>query len=155
MKTIIAAILLCVGSVQSAELLVRTRSNWMKSLDTTGRDSAWMAEYHQVKDKGEVVCIKPDGHKWGNRGDRPVYLIVKLPGVPIDSVRKYMEPDVGEFDEELGIAPVYRHRIWTLGIITDSLLDASDLAGSITNSKDSLASRMQKLKRPKVRAVSP
>jgi hypothetical protein len=127
----------------------------MKAVDTTGRDNAWMAEYHQVIDKGQVVCIKPDGHKWGKKERLPKFIVVKLPGVSVDSVRQYMQADAGEFDEKLGIAPVYRIRIWTLGIFTDSLLDASDLAGRVTISKDSLANRMEKLKRPTVRGVSP
>ena len=146
-----------IGSVHSAELLVKAKSHWMKAIDTAGQYTAWMAEYHRSIDKGQVVCIMPDGHKWGKKERPPIFIVIKIPGISVEQLQIYTMPDhdTTAFNENIGVAPVYRLRLWTLGEFTDSLLAACDLSGCVTIPQDELSNRMKKLKRPTVKVISP
>lgn len=155
--TLLVLPLFFVGSVKSAELLVKAKSHWMKAIDTIGQDTAWMAEYHRSIDKGQVVCIMPDGHKWGKKERPPTFIVIKIPGIPPDQLQTYTMPDhdITAFNKSTGIAPVYRLRIWTLGILTDSLLAVCDLSGGVIMPLNKIGNRMKKLKRPILKGINP
>jgi len=52
-----------------------------------------------VKDKqgcykrGDVVVVMPDGNVWGKAEGLPKFVIVKVPGLPVDQARKYVESE--------------------------------------------------------------
>jgi hypothetical protein len=43
--------------------------------------------------RGYLVLIMPDGHVWGREEGLPKFVVIKLPGVPVDNekIRKYTE----------------------------------------------------------------
>ncbi len=40
---------------------------------------------------GMPVVVKPDGWRWGREEGPPKFFIVKIPGVPVEEVEKYIE----------------------------------------------------------------
>lgn len=92
-KTIILILLLSV-SAQSAEMLVLAKTHWMQDADTAGWDRNQKLERQQSKTKGHPIDIRPDGFKWGSKECAPVFIIVKVDGLPVDSLKKYLEPMV-------------------------------------------------------------
>lgn len=81
-----------------AELLVL-------AFDTHNKDPE--RDVHAYK-KGHVISIQPDGHTWGKQEGLPKFHVVKLPGVKLEDVQKYLEPkvdllSVGEERKHIGI----------------------------------------------------
>ena len=52
--------------------------------------------------RGDPVVVQEDGHVWGAREGLPRFVIIKIPGVPADRLRAFLEPDeaVDEFSGE-------------------------------------------------------
>jgi hypothetical protein len=43
--------------------------------------------------RGMPVVVMPDGHVWGTEEKLPAFVVLKLPGVPVSKVEKYLEMD--------------------------------------------------------------
>lgn len=93
MRTLVLILLLAVSS-WSAEMLVLAKTHWMQTADTTGWSKEQKLERQQSKTKGHVETVKPDKADWGKKECLPSYIIVKLPGVPVDSLKKYLEETI-------------------------------------------------------------
>ncbi len=69
------------------------------------------------KRQGKIEAVMPDGYVWGNLERPPLFVIMKLPGVPVSAMDRYLEsvmesdpngePDGSEMR-------VYRARRWEL-----------------------------------------
>ncbi len=76
----------------SAEILVQNFDNWMWAKDTTGWDETQIAKRWRQGKRGTFVVVKPDGWNWGGRERPPEHVVIKLPGIPVDSLLKYFIP---------------------------------------------------------------
>lgn len=66
--------------------------------------------------KGYPVAVYPDGTVWGNEERLPKFVIIKIPGVPVDNptVQKFVYPELSDTPNEDGSYPTYRRRLWKL-----------------------------------------
>lgn len=62
--------------------------------------------------RGMPVVVMPDTHTWGREEGLPKFVIIKIPGVPADAVKKYIEPQVEETTAEKMRYRTYRRRLW-------------------------------------------
>lgn len=93
-------VLITVGSLcchaQCAELLVRA---FERPIDRLTADSA-QALGHARRDffsrprKGNIVRVESDGFAWGKKERLPRFVLIKLPDVPVDTVREYARSKV-------------------------------------------------------------
>ena len=42
--------------------------------------------------RGDVIVVKPDGHKWGREERPPKFFVVRVPKAPVEDFREYTEP---------------------------------------------------------------
>lgn len=62
--------------------------------------------------RGMPVVVMPDGHPWGSAERLPRFVVIKVPGVPVDRVQKYIGP---EYTPSPEVDPaVYRRRVWQI-----------------------------------------
>lgn len=67
--------------------------------------------------QGMPVVVQPDGHQWGSAEGLPNFVILKLPGIPVDKVQKFIDQDVvdnGVDGEGRPIRETYRRRLWKI-----------------------------------------
>lgn len=66
--------------------------------------------------RGYPVVVMPDGHKWGRKERLPLFVVLRLPGVSVQKMRKYLEPTyTPEVDPDgIPIGNIYRRRQWQL-----------------------------------------
>lgn len=90
-----------------AELLIRARDNVHPDPDTDLRGSY---------KRGYVVVVKRDGWPWARAEALPNFVVIKIPGVPVDKVLKYVQPEnILEINPELGEIEVpFRRRRWQI-----------------------------------------
>lgn len=62
--------------------------------------------------RGMPVCVQPDGHPWGARERLPRFVVIKVPGIAVERVRKYIE-EWTTTDME-GVRRHVRRRIWRI-----------------------------------------
>jgi len=63
--------------------------------------------------RGYPVVVMPDSHTWGREEGLPSFVVIKIPGVPVEKVRKYIEPELEDVPDERGCYRIYRRRLWT------------------------------------------
>ena len=66
----------------------------------------------QCYKRGMPVVVMPDGHPWGLEERLPSFVIVKIPGVAVDRVQKYITPEYTVSAES--DSTVYRRRMWQI-----------------------------------------
>lgn len=100
MIRIFLTFLLMTLTANSAEILVKARNHNTFNADTTG----WSIEKKMARQranlKGAPVIVKPNNHPWGSAETLPGYVIIKIPGVNYDSLKKYLEPMVDSTDDK-------------------------------------------------------
>lgn len=52
---------------------------------------------------GMIVLAKPDGHEWGRLEGPPTFAIIRLPGVPVEAVEKFLEPETDPLVPEVPV----------------------------------------------------
>lgn len=92
MIKVILIFCLLVPPAFSAEILVQNFDNWMWAKDTTGWDETEIDKRWRQGKRGAFVVVKPDGWNWGGRERPPEHVVIKLPGIPVDSLIKYFIP---------------------------------------------------------------
>lgn len=78
-----------------AEFLIKARNPIDITADTEASNSGWK--------RGDIVVVKPDGHEWGKDERLPKFVVVKIPGLPVETAKKYTIPfrtDTGLLDSE-------------------------------------------------------
>lgn len=84
----------------------------IKAKDTTHPDPE--KDRRGCYKRGMPVAIMPDGHEWGKEERPPKFVVLKLPGVPVEKVRHYIEPETTPVPDPSGNFPVYRRRLWQI-----------------------------------------
>jgi hypothetical protein len=64
--------------------------------------------------RGMPVVVFPDGHSWGADEGLPKFVIIKIPGISVSSVEKYIQHQFEDTPGEDGICQVYRRRLWRI-----------------------------------------
>jgi hypothetical protein len=65
---------------------------------------------------GYPVVVMPDGHPWGNEERLPKFVVIKIPGVSIATVKKYIGQQYDDTKNSDGVYPVYRRRLWRIRV---------------------------------------
>lgn len=98
-RTLISLLLLC-GQVCACELLVFARDNTHPDPEKDRRGS-WK--------RGYIVAVRPDGFQWGYGERWPYFFLVRLPNVPVDLCKKYI-------DQQMSGEDIYRRRRWQIQV---------------------------------------
>lgn len=64
--------------------------------------------------RGMPVLIMPDGHSWGGEERLPKFVVIKIPGISVETVSKYVQPQNEDTPDADGIYRVYRRRLWQI-----------------------------------------
>lgn len=64
--------------------------------------------------RGMPVVVMPDGHEWGREERLPKFIVLKIPGVSVEKVKKYIDPQLEDAPNERGSYNTYRRRLWKL-----------------------------------------
>lgn len=78
-----------------AEFLVLAKGHWQDNLSK--QEIASMTEEQKAKfdrrpQKGDIVCVRPDGWEWGKSECLPDFIVYKIPGMTVEEAMKYEEP---------------------------------------------------------------
>lgn len=65
--------------------------------------------------RGQAVVVMEDGHAWGAEERLPKFVVLKVPGVPVLRLEKYLSQRVA--GEELAVEPP-RRRVWQVQLQT-------------------------------------
>lgn len=77
-----------------AELLVRAKPHWMDDLkpgEVNKLSPQDLQSYNARTQIGDIIVVRPDGWEWGREECLPNFIVVKLPTISIDTVKKYEE----------------------------------------------------------------
>jgi hypothetical protein len=94
---------------------------------------------------GMPVVVMGDGHGWGTEECLPKFVLIKIPGVSVATVLKYVQPQLEETPDDKGVYLPYRRRLWRIRVedlpqgAKDKLATAGVLtikAGSYSGSYD-------------------
>lgn len=68
--------------------------------------------------RGMPIVVMPDGHLWGDEECMPKFAVLKIPGVSVDAVQKYVQThQIQNGVKQDGLTPrieIYRRRLWQL-----------------------------------------
>ena len=64
--------------------------------------------------RGMPVVVFEDGHSWGSEECLPKFVLIKIPEVSAATVKKYIEPELGDVPDADGSFPIYRRRLWII-----------------------------------------
>jgi len=80
--------------------------------------------------RGYPVAVYPDGTRWGNEERLPKFVIIKLPGVPVDNpkIQKYILPQLEDTPDADGRYQTYRRRLWQIRLADLPLAARNKLA---------------------------
>ncbi len=80
-----------------AEFLLYKGPHWMDLLSSVeverrvAENPRWIDTYNRRYQTGDIVEVQPDG-KWPNHNDKTPFYTIKVPGLSVEIVKKYMEP---------------------------------------------------------------
>lgn len=87
----------------------------IKAIDATHPDAT--KDRRGCYKRGMPVVVMPDSHTWGAEERPPKFIVIKIPRVPVDTVRKYIEPELEDsVGDDKKQQQVYRKRMWKLRI---------------------------------------
>ena len=68
--------------------------------------------------RGMPVVVMPDSHTWGAEERPPKFIVLKIPGVPVETVKKYIEPELEDSpgEDKKQQPKIYRRRMWRFRI---------------------------------------
>jgi hypothetical protein len=75
-----------------ADLLVRVSPHWMDSLKTSEVNKLSEGEkqsYNSRTQIGDIIVVRPDGWVWGKEECLPNFIVVKVPSIPLETVKQY------------------------------------------------------------------
>lgn len=99
--------------------------------------------------RGDIVDVRPDGFKWGKEERLPKFVIVKIPGLDAEKVKKYMQPhfETGVlFDYNTEESPAVLKRRLHRVLIDDVpavILDKLKTTGTVTVSLSQIRNYVQ------------
>lgn len=83
-----------------AEILIKAKSHWMENIDRSSWDQNELNKYARRTSVGSPIVIKPDNWNWGGKECPPQFIVLKLPGVEIKDIRKYLESEYTTINEQ-------------------------------------------------------
>ena len=86
-----------------AEILVRVT-------DSTNSDP--IKDRRGCYKRGMPVIVMPDNHPWGKEEGLPHFVVIKVPGVSVEKLSKYIEHEREETADNEGRFAIYRRRLW-------------------------------------------
>ena len=62
------------------------------------------------------MCVidKPDGHPWGREECLPNFVVIKIPDVAGEAIKKYLAPQYIGLPDANGVVETYRRRLWQI-----------------------------------------
>ena len=83
--------------------------------------------------RGDVVDVRPDGFKWGNGEQWPMFAKVKIPGLDPATVKQFMDSEMGD-GFVIAADVVVRRRKWNILVDNIPLIIKQQLqtSGEIT-----------------------
>jgi len=91
--------------VFGAEILVMAHDNTHAS-PTIDRSGSYK--------RGYPVVVFEDGHGWGAGEGLPDFVIIKIPTISADKVKKYIAPYFSSTPDAEGNYPIYQRRLWQI-----------------------------------------
>ena len=82
----------------------------VKAIDATHSDAT--KDRRGCYKRGMPVVVMPDSHTWGREEGLPKFVVIKIPGVSVDRVMKYIAPEKEDTANAGGFYPTYRRRLW-------------------------------------------
>ena len=73
-----------------AEFLIRVQNYDWDVATVSALDSDGLRSYNARSRKGDIIVVRPDGHKWGTAECLPEFVVVKVVNVLYDTV-SYLE----------------------------------------------------------------
>jgi hypothetical protein len=74
-----------------AEILIKAKSHWMENVDRSSWDQNKLSKYARRTSVGSPIVVKPDGWNWGSKEGPPGFIVLKIPGVSVPDVSRYLE----------------------------------------------------------------
>lgn len=84
-----------------AELLVQAKPHWIDTLTQSEKDNlpGFVKRTMNARSQiGDIIVIQPDGWVWGREERLPNYIVVKIPGVPVEDVKFLVRKLYGGFE---------------------------------------------------------
>lgn len=100
-----------------AEFLIYKGPHWMDALtpeqvaDRVAENPKWQKKYDRRYREGDIIEVQPDG-KWPNHSQRTPFYTVKIPGLSVETAKKYMMPLYDTTDSANAV--LTRRRKWRL-----------------------------------------
>lgn len=89
---------------------------------------------------GDIIIVRPDGHKWGKCECLPEYLVVKFPDIKTETVKQY-EEQLTQVNELTRAVDIIKRRKFKLPLTTIQsmvTLGRSETTLDTTAAKDTL-----------------
>lgn len=83
--------------------------------------------------RGDPVVVMPDGHEWGKEERLPKFVVVKIPGLPVATAKKYIQPFLGLPDGK-GSRLIVRRRLFRFQLddVPNSIKQELEDTGEVT-----------------------
>lgn len=87
-----------------AEFLIRAKGHWMDGINTGTLNIHDLEMYNRRSQLGDIVVIRPDDWVWGSEEKLPNFIVVKVPGLSVETVKQYewplitLTPDITQQD---------------------------------------------------------
>ena len=128
-----------------AEFLVYAKNSWQDDLEPEDlaerlKDPSFEAAYNARLVKGDIIVVKPDGHRWSPKEGRPTFVVVKVPGLSVEDVLHYSRPLTKVVDEKTVILKERQYQIPSLVVdgVVGSDVNVSEVVfdGYLTDKND-------------------
>jgi hypothetical protein len=97
MSRFLLALVMVVGMVcpsYGAEFLVRAKSHWMDewtSQQVNALSDEEKESYDARTQREDIVVVRPDGWNWGIQECLPNFIIIKVPGMSMETASQYQQ----------------------------------------------------------------
>jgi hypothetical protein len=112
-----------------SELLIRAKAHYLDSLTQAEVDKMSKEQrqsYEARSQVGDIIVVRPDGHKWGKCECLPEYLVVKIPDSFEDA--KYLEESLSDTtDREKPVLLKVRKHSLAISEVSAKSLEVKDL----------------------------
>ena len=99
--------------------------------------------------RGDIVVVMPDGHIWGREETLPKFVVVKIPGLTVETAQKYTDPAYVLGNEEFGVAERRKWRVLVDSIpnnIKNQLLTNGQVTVTLNQVRNYIEDRVTGLK---------
>lgn len=127
-----------------AELLVKAKSHWLDELSQAeintliADNKITLESYNSRTQIGDIIVVRPDGWEWGREETLPIFVLVKIPDMPIEEAKQY---EAVLMDNTIPTQPVIlKRRKWKISsVYVDTIKQAG---GSVITNKTAFLSKV-------------